>query len=215
MEIVAVSGKLRKEVGKKASAKVRAEGLIPCVMYDAEQVIHFSADFKDVKKLIYTPKFKLAELTIDGKTHKCILKDYQMHPVTDEVTHIDFLHLVEGNPVKIEVPIQFTGSSPGVKSGGKLQRLVRRVKIKVYPNYIIDKVVLDVSSLEMGQSIRIRDIDPIEGVEVMTSPGVPVAIVDVPRAMRSAQTAAAKEGAEGLPEDAEEGEEEVEEGEEA
>lgn len=209
MEIVAVSGKLRTEVGKKASTKIRKEGRIPCVMYDAEQVVHFTADFKDVKKLIYTPAFKLAELEVDGKQYKCLIKEYQMHPVTDEIIHIDFLHLVEGNPVKIEVPIQFTGTSPGVKSGGKLQRLVRRVKIKVYPNYIIDKVVLDISSLKMGQSIRIRDIEALEGVEILTSPGVPVAIVDVPRAMRSAQTAAAKAGDTGLEE------EEVEEGEEA
>lgn len=210
MEIVAVSGKLRSEVGKKASAQIRREGGIPCVMYDAEQVVHFSAEFKDVKKLIYTPKFKLAEVEIDGKQYKCILKDYQMHPVTDEVTHIDFLHLVEGNPVKIEVPIQFAGTSPGVKSGGKLQRLVRRVKIKAYPNYIIDKVILDISSLKLGQSIRIRDIEPIEGVEIMTSPGVPVAIVEVPRAMRSAQTAAAKAGvaADADDDEAEDGDEE-------
>lgn len=194
MEIVAISGKLRTEVGKKASAKLRKEGLIPCVMYDANQVVHFTADFKDVKKLIYTPKFKLAELEVDGEKYKCILKDYQMHPVTDEIMHIDFLHLLEGNPVKVEVPIQFTGTSPGVKSGGKLQRLVRRVKLKAFPNYLVDKVTLDISPLEMGQSIRIRDIEPMEGVEIMTSPGVPVAIVDVPRAMRSAQTAAEKAG---------------------
>lgn len=192
MEIVAVSGKLRTEVGKKASAKVRKEGAIPCVMYDADQVVHFSADFKELKPLIYTPAFKLAQINVDGKEYKCIVKEYQMHPVSDEVTHIDFLHLLEGNPVKIEVPIQFVGTSPGVKSGGKLQRLIRRVKLKALPKHIVDKVSLDISSLGLGESIRIRDIEPMEGVEIMTTPGVPVAIVEIPRAMRSAQTAAAK-----------------------
>jgi large subunit ribosomal protein L25 len=194
MEIVAVSGKLRTEVGKKSSAQVRREGRIPCVMYDAKNVLHFSAEFKDIKKLIYTPEFKLAEVELDGTTYKCILKEYQMHPVTDEVTHIDFLHLLEGNAVKIEVPVSFKGTSPGVKTGGKLQRMMRRVKLKTTPEHIVDKVVLDISGLSLGQSVRVRDIEPMEGVEVMSSPATPVAIVEIPRALRSAQTAAAKEG---------------------
>lgn len=196
MEIVAVSGKLRTEVGKKSSAQVRREGRIPCVMYDAKNVLHFSAEFKDIKKLIYTPEFKLAEVELDGTTYKCILKEYQMHPVTDEVTHIDFLHLLEGNAVKIEVPVSFKGTSPGVKTGGKLQRMMRRVKLKTTPEHIVDKVVLDISGLSLGQSVRVRDIEPMEGVEVMSSPATPVAIVEIPRALRSAQTAAAKEGEE-------------------
>ena len=103
MEKVAVSGTLRTELGKKGSAQVRREGKIPCVMYDAKNVIHFSTTINDVKHLIYTPKFKLAEIEIDGKTYECIIKDYQMHPVTDEVIHIDFLHLLEGQSVKIQV----------------------------------------------------------------------------------------------------------------
>lgn len=195
MEIVAVSGKLRTEVGKKASAQVRREGLIPCVMYDAKNVIHFSAELKDVKKLIYSPKFKLAEIDVDGKTYKCILKDYQMHPVTDEVSHIDFLHLLDGHPVKIDVPVEFKGTSPGVKTGGKLQRMMRRVKLKTTPEFIVDKVILDISTLQLGQSVRVRNIEPMEGVEIMSAPSTPVAIVEIPRALRSAQAAAANAAA--------------------
>ena len=190
MEKVAVSGTLRTELGKKGSAQVRREGKIPCVMYDAKNVIHFSTTINDVKHLIYTPKFKLAEIEIDGKTYECIIKDYQMHPVTDEVIHIDFLHLLEGQSVKIQVPVEFVGSSPGVKVGGKLQQMLRRVSLKTTPKHIVDKVTLAISNLELGHSVRIRDLQEMEGVEVMNNPGVPVALVEIPRALRSAQAAA-------------------------
>lgn len=190
MDIVAVSGKLRTNLGKSASAQIRREGGIPCVMYDAKNVIHFTTELKEIKKLIYTPKFKLADLTIDGKTYKCIVKEYQMHPVTDTIIHIDFLHLLEGQSVKIEVPVKFVGSSPGVKSGGKLLQMLRRVKLKTTVEHLIDEVTLDISNLKLGHSIRIRDIQPNEGVEIMNNGATPVAIVEIPRALRSAQSAA-------------------------
>lgn len=193
MDIVAVSGKLRTNLGKSASAQIRREGGIPCVMYDAKNVIHFTTELKEVKKLIYTPKFKLAELTIDGKTYKCIIKEYQMHPVTDTITHIDFLHLLEGQSVKIEVPVKFIGTSPGVKGGGKLLQMLRRVKLKTTVEHLIDEVTLDISNLKLGHSIRIRDIQPNDGVEIMNNGATPVAIVEIPRALRSAQSAAETE----------------------
>lgn len=199
MDIVAVSGKLRTNVGKRASAQIRREGGIPCVMYDANNVIHFTSELKEIKKLIFTPKFKLAEVTIDGKSYRCIIKEYQMHPVTDAITHIDFLHLLEGQPVKIEVPVKFIGSSPGVKNGGKLLQMLRRVKLKTTVEHLIDEVTLDISDLKLGHSIRIRDIQPNQGVEIMNNGATPVAIVEVPRALRSAQSAeeeAAEETAE-------------------
>ena len=194
MQFVAVNGTVRTDLGKKGTKAVRNEGKIPCVLYDLNQVVHFSADFNEIKKLIYTPDFKLAEINVDGKTYKCILKDYQMHPVTDTITHIDFLNLVDGQAIKVEVPVRFKGSSPGVKVGGKLQQTMRRVKIKTTPEHLVDQLTLDVSSLQLGQSIRVRDIEALEGIEVMSAPGTPVAIVEVPRSLRSATAAAAKEG---------------------
>jgi large subunit ribosomal protein L25 len=195
MEVVAIKGEVREHFGKKHSQKVRKEGLIPCVMYGRDEILHFSTDEKSVKTLIYTPQFKIAEVTLDGTTHRTILKDVQFHPVTDAVVHIDFLKLIDGHTVKYEVPVKFTGVSPGVKLGGKLQQNIRRVKIKSTPETMVDVLPLDISTLEMGQSIRIRDIEAIEGIEIMTPPGTPVGTVEVPRAMRSAATAAAKDGA--------------------
>ncbi len=209
MQVVTIQGQLREDLGKNGAKKARKEGSIPCVMYAKDEVIHFTTMPKEVKDLIYTPDFKLAEVVIDGKPFKCIVKDKQFHPITDAIVHIDFLILTDERPVKVEVPIRFKGSSPGVKSGGKLVQALRLVKIKALPEHLVDTVSVDISKLEMGQSIRIRDIEPGEGIEMLNSPGVPIATIEMPRAMRSAQMAAAKAAVATGPA-AEEEEEEVE-----
>lgn len=193
MNTIAFSGKARSSSGKKASKAIRNEGGIPCILYGGETNVTFSVTPKDMKGLIYTPDFKVVELDLDGTVHKCILKDAQFHPVKENVLHADFLKLQEGRPVKLEVPIRFKGVSPGVKVGGKLQQTLRRAKIKTTPDKMVDTLFVDISTLNLGDSARVRDIDVPEGIEVMNSPGIPVISVVVPRALKSA----AAEGGEG------------------
>ena len=197
MQTVSVTGTPRADVGKKATKAVRKEGSIPCVMYGGDSPVHFAVKHNDVKALIYTPEFKLAEVSVDGNANKCIIKDITFHPVTDAITHIDFLRLVEGRKMKVEVPIKFVGTSPGVKAGGTMQQSVRRVKLKTTPANLVNSVTVSIDNLELGGAVRIRDIQPMEGVEVMNPPGTPVASVEVPRALKSAASAAEKEGGDG------------------
>lgn len=192
MNVVAVSGQARKSLGKSATKNTRREGLVPAVLYGAGDPVHFTVKPLSVRSLIYTPEFKLAELDIDGAVSRAIVKDIQFHPVTDEIQHIDFLALQDGQPIKVAVPIGFKGNSPGVRAGGKLQQSVRKIKLKTTPDKLVDRIVLDVSDLELGQAIRVRDIDEMEGVEIINPAGQPVATVEIPRALRSAATAAAK-----------------------
>lgn len=193
MESVQVSGQLRTNVGKKAAKATRRDGVVPAVLYGlGGNPVHFTVKALDLRSLIYSPDFKLAELTVGGKTYKAIIKDHQFHPVTDELRHVDFLALEDGRTVKVQVPVRFEGTSPGVRGGGKLQVAVRRVKIKTTPENMIDHVMLDISKLEMGGAIRVRDIQVNDGVEIMNPGGQPIASVEVPRALRSAATAAAK-----------------------
>ncbi len=194
MQVVAVNGAPRENLGKKWAKTARKEGTIPCVLYGGKEVKHFTTTHNNVKSLIYTADFKLAELTIDGATSKCIVKDVQFHPVKDNIIHIDFLELVPEQVVKVEVPVRFEGSSPGVKVGGKLIQSLRRVKIKTTPENMVDELKLDISELELGSAIRVRDIQAVDGVEIMNSPGIPVASVEIPRALRSAAAAAEKDG---------------------
>jgi len=193
MEFISLTGQLRPETGKTASKSVRREGLIPCVLYSAKETVHFSTTPQQVKNLIYTPDFHVAQLHIGDNTYKCIVKDYQLHPLSNELVHIDFLQLTDGHPIKVEVPVRVKGQSPGVKVGGKLVQKMRRVKIKTLPENLVDQVMLDISSLELGQSLRVRDITGEEGIEILSSPGIPVATIEIPRALRSATAAAEKE----------------------
>ena len=193
MKVVTVNGIARTEFNKKANKKLRKENLVPAVIYGGEKPIHFAATVNELRTLIYTPDFKIAEVSLDGKAYSCILKETQFHPVTDSLIHLDFIELVPGKSIKVEIPIRFRGTSPGVKTGGKLIKNLHKAKVKTIPENLIDELSLDVSTVELGQSIRVRDIDAIEGVEILNSPGIPVASVEIPRALRSAADAAAKE----------------------
>jgi large subunit ribosomal protein L25 len=193
MNTVAISGELRSELGKKHSKAARNEGKIPCVMYGGEQNIHFTVTPNDVKNMVYSADFKLADVTVGGNTYKAILKSYTMHPVTDELTHIDFLQLIDGKPVKVDVPVRFKGSSPGVKLGGKLMQSLRRVTVKTLPEHLVDELFLDVSELELGNAVRVREIEAPDTIQIMNDGAIPVASVEVPRSLRSATAAAAKE----------------------
>jgi large subunit ribosomal protein L25 len=196
MESIAIKGNIRTDLGGKAAKMIRKANEVPCVIYGGENVVHFTAPVLDFKKLVYTADFKLVEIEVDGKTYKCILKDMQFHPVTDNLLHIDFIELVDGQTVKVDIPIHFTGVAPGVKTGGKLYQKLRAAKIKTTPEYLIDELLLDISELKLGDSIRVRDIEIREGMEMMSPPGIPVASVEVPRALRSAEAEAEEEAAE-------------------
>lgn len=192
METIKVNGEVRETLGKKASKETRRDGLVPAVVYGTGDPVHFAVKALDLRDLIYTSSFKLAEVNIGGQSYRTIVKDYQFHPVTDQLRHIDFLALEDGRSIKVEVPVTFTGTSPGVRGGGKLLVAVRRIKIKTTPEHLVDSLTLDISELELGQSIRVRDLDPMEGVEIMNPGGQPIATVEVPRALRSAATAEKK-----------------------
>ena len=187
MLTVSVNGTKREAVGKKATKAARKAGLVPCVLYSkAKENVHFTVKPHDVRPLIYTGEFKLAEINVDGTTHKCILKKVDFHPVSDDIRHIDFIELQDGHPVKVEVPLRFEGTSPGVRNGGKFMQSVRKIKIKTTPELLVDEVVADISELMLGHSIRVRDIEAIEGVEIMNPGALPVASVVVPRSLKGA-----------------------------
>ncbi|TVR83454.1 MAG: 50S ribosomal protein L25 [Saprospirales bacterium] len=195
MEKVTIEAKLREKVGKNSSKQARREKAVPCIIYGGESNIPVVCDAKSFKKLVYTPEFRLAEVNVNGSAHKCILKDIQFHPVSDEIVHADFLKLADGVNIKVQVPLRIKGTSPGVKVGGKLMQLLRKVNIKTTPEHLIDKLYIDISSLKLGASLRIKDIEVPEGVQIMNASGIPVVSVEVPRALKSAAAKEAKDAA--------------------
>ncbi len=192
MDKVHITGEIKTSSGKTANNTLRREGKLPAVIYGQNDNIMFSTTAKDVKDLIYTPDFKLAEIKLNGEVHKCILKDIQFHPVSEEILHLDFLKLYDGVPVKLEVPIRFKGSSAGVKLGGKLIQQLRKVKIKTTPEHMVDTLYADISHLGLGQAIRVKELIANDKIEVMNNPAIPIATIEIPRALKSATAAEAK-----------------------
>ena len=192
MNTFELSGVVRTDTGKKATKADRVNGRIPCVIYGRNGAEHFTVAPSNVRRLIFTPSFNVVKLDINGKKSEAILKEVQYHPTTEEILHIDFIKLEDGYQVKADIPLRTKGVSPGVKAGGRLVQSVRTIKVKATPEKLVPELYVDISGLELGASIRVRDIQVPEGINIMTTAAVPVAIVEIPRALRSAATAAAK-----------------------
>lgn len=184
MQVVQISSEPRTEIGKKGAKALRSQGKIPAVIYSTNGVEAFSTTLKAVKPLVYTADLKIAEIEIGGSTRKALLKDIDFHPVTDKILHMDFIELVEGRSVNAEIPVKFKGVSPGVKAGGKLMAGLRKVKVKATPESLVDELFVDISNLELAQAIRVKDIEVPEGIEIKVDGAIPVAVVEVPRALK-------------------------------
>jgi large subunit ribosomal protein L25 len=186
MEIVAIQGHSKQGSGKEQTKKVRHSGLVPAIMYKSGggDALQFALGAADYRPLIFTSKFKMAEINLDGSVYKCIIKDIQFNPVNEEVLHIDFLQLVPGVKFKATVPLRFTGTAPGIKAGGKFLTKMRQVNIMTTPEKAVDEVSADISEMELGSTIRVRDIKTPEGVEITNNGAVPIASIEIPRALR-------------------------------
>jgi large subunit ribosomal protein L25 len=193
MKQVTIEGQLRSEFGKKATRHVRSEGKVPCVIYGGSENIHFSTTPKELKSIIYTPEFKQANITVDGKMYKCILKDLQMSKTTDEVTHVDFLELIPNKKINASVPLRFVGTSVGVKAGGRFMVKMNTINVRTTPENLKEAIEVDITNLEIGKNLRIEDVK-VENTEIMHNGRIPVAAVVITRALKQEATAAAKEG---------------------
>jgi large subunit ribosomal protein L25 len=187
METFKLEAQVRANTGRIATKSVRTADAVPCNVYGGTGNLNFSCDYNTVKKMIYTDKFVVAEITLEGRTFKAIIKEIQFHPVSDRIIHVDFQELVDGKKVTTYVPLSLKGFAKGQQAGGKLEMKVRKIKIKADADKIPSKVEVDVTNLEMGKSIRVKDIIIQEGVEILTGASVPVALVSIPRAMRGQQ----------------------------
>lgn len=184
MEVLTLNASPRKDLGKAATKAVRNADLVPCVLYGGNENLHFTVVPLDLRDLIYSPEFKVVEINLEGEIHRCIIKSAQFHPVTDKVMHIDFLRLIDNHKVKVDIPISFEGIAIGIKEGGKLIKKMRKVSIKTVPEHLIDKIVLNTTRMKLGESLRIKDLDLSEGIEILNNGNIPIATIEIPRALR-------------------------------
>ena len=198
MKQISINGTARTELGKKAAKAIRNSGNVPCVLYgekkDANgqpEAIHFSVSEKEINKLIYTPHIYLVDINIDGEDHKGILKEVQFHPVKDNVLHVDFLEVHAEKPIVMGVPIAPQGLAEGVRAGGRLITMVRKLNVKALYSAIPEKLNIDVTALQLGKSIKVGDLH-FENLELVTPMEVIVCTVKMTRAAMGAAAAAAK-----------------------
>ncbi len=191
MKTFELTGTPRSEYGKKAAKALRKEELIPCNLYGLGENLTFTVAKEDVRKLIYTPDTLVVALTIGDKKRMAVVKEIQVHPISENVLHIDFLEVNEKKAVTVEIPVQLTGHAEGVKAGGKLSLEMRKLKVNgIYTN-IPERVIIDVTNLGLGKKLAVADIN-IDKCKLMNVQDACVAQVKATRA----SAAAAEETAE-------------------
>ena len=175
----------------RALKALRKNNCVPCVLYGAGDNVHFTVTNDEVRNLIYTPHIYVVDLVIDGKKVKAILKDVQFHPVKDTILHIDFYQIDELKPIIMEGPVQLEGLAEGVKAGGKLTLQMRKLKVKALYNVIPERLVVDVTSLGLGKTVKVGELS-YEGLELINAKEAVVCAVKLTRAARGAAATAGK-----------------------
>jgi large subunit ribosomal protein L25 len=190
MKSITIKGSERENVGKVATKAVRDAGAVPCVIYGGSQAVHFSAEEKAFKSLIYTPNAHTVVIDLGSKKFNAILQDVQVHPVSDKLLHIDFFEIKDDKEIMMEVPVKIVGTSPGVLLGGVLNLNQRRLKVKALPKNLPDFVEADISELEMGNKLYVTKLAK-DSYKLIHPDNTVVAQVKISRAaMKAAQEAA-------------------------
>ncbi|HKO81672.1 MAG TPA: 50S ribosomal protein L25 [Chitinophagaceae bacterium] len=189
MKTITIKGQLRTGFGKAATRQLRSQEQVPGVIYGGAQEINFSAPAVAFRPLVYTPNFQFAEVDVDGKVYRCILKDLQFDKVSDQLIHVDLMELVEDKKVIATIPLKFTGTSKGVKDGGKFIGKINSLKVKTYPKYLKEQIEVAIDNLELNGNIRVEDIKEAN-YEILNSPRIPIASVVLTRQLKQEEAAA-------------------------
>ena len=190
MKSITIKGSERESVGKVATKAIRNAGAVPCVLYGGNQPVHFSADERAFKSLVYTPNAHTVAIELGEKTYNAVLQDVQVHPVSDKILHIDFFQLNESKEITMEVPVKIVGTSPGVLLGGDLRLNQRRLKVRALPKNLPDYIEANISELQMGNKLYVTKVET-KNFKLIHPDNTVICQVKISRAaMKAAQEAA-------------------------
>ena len=190
MKSVSISGSPRANVGKTDATALRNAKRVPCVLYGGKEQIHFSVLSADFRNLIYTPNVHTVDLDIAGNKYHAIVQETQFHPVKDHLLHVDFLEIVAGRPIVMNLPVRTTGTSPGVRNGGRLSKKLKTLRAKGLVEKMPDAVIIPIDKMEIGNSVRVGDIK-VDGITFLDASNITVVAVQVTRVSVEEPTAAA------------------------
>ena len=159
MKSITIDGSKRESVGKKATAALRNAGMVPCVVYGGDEPIHFQAPELAFNKLVYTPDVHTVVVSLaDGTKVNAILQDIQFHPVSDRILHIDFYQIFDDKEVMMEIPVHIVGNSKGVRNGGVLRVVTRKLRVKAVPANLPDFIEADISEMKIGAKMYVTEV---------------------------------------------------------
>ncbi|ROL57794.1 50S ribosomal protein L25 [Bacteroidetes/Chlorobi group bacterium Naka2016] len=177
----------KRGTGKTEAKNLRKKGLIPGIFYTKDIApIPIVAEPKPLRPIVHTSETKIVRLQIEGeeKEYQCILKDVQIDPLKDTISHFDLFGIHEGSRLSVEVPIVLKGQPVGVREGGTLQQSLSKVRVKCLPDRIPTHFEIDISNLKIGKAIHISDIQS-EGIEFELSPETVIVACIAPRVSKS------------------------------
>lgn len=181
-----LSAQKREGTGKGVARKMRQEGRVPAVVYGKDmESEHLSLDAREALHLFETISVEntIVELKVEGgSAHQTLVREIQAHPVRRELIHVDFLRVQEGVMVELEIPVHLEGTPVGVKQhGGVLDHIIHELPVRCIPSKIPDSFTIDVSGLDVNDSVHVYDLDLGEGVEVTIDPERTICSVSVPK----------------------------------
>jgi large subunit ribosomal protein L25 len=197
----------RESTSSGSNNKLRSEGLIPAILYGGKDAnLNISIQKKEIKNLINSDTFlsKVLELEINGKKEKVIPRDVAFNVVSEEPIHIDFMRIVSGKKIILEIPVKFINhpDSPGLKRGGVLNIVRRKIELKCPAENIPNEIVIDLTGTDIGTSIKISSVKLTENiVPTISDRDFVIATVASPTVIKEpekpAEGDATAEGAEG------------------
>jgi len=184
MQTATLNARPRTERGKNAARKIRQTGRVPAVLYGhGEQPRELSVDAHELEKLlaVINAENTLIDLAIEGgETTRALIREVQTHPYRPDIFHLDLFHVHAGEKIHLKVPVRLTGNPVGVRiSGGVLDQVIYDLDVECLPGDIPDAVEVDVSGLDIGESVRVQDVS-VPRVKVLHDPELPVASVVQP-----------------------------------
>ena len=189
------------QLGSRRVRRLRKEGLIPGVLYGKGHTRAIVVGERELRTALtgVSGLHAIVDVVIEGQTtpHHAVLKDYQRHPIRGTLTHVDFHEVRLDRPIQATVSVHLVGESPGSKQGGVVQQVTRELRIEALPHAIPEHIEADISELEIGATVRIADLEAIEGVAYLDDPETVLANCSIPRGITELEEAEAAEGEEG------------------
>lgn len=206
MEQKTLTANSRKVFGSADSRRQRRNGKIPAVIYGHGEPVGLLIDAHEFNtKFITVSESTIINLQLDGNNHDVLIRDYQEDTVSGAITHVDFYEIERGKALRTNVGLRLTGTAVGIREGGILESFVHELEVECLPKDLPGSIDLDITDLELGNSLHVRDLDVPAGVQILNSPDQVVCTVahkraeveEVPEGLEEEEAAAEAEEAEG------------------